>query len=381
MAAKQNRLKVGLVLDDSLDSTDGVQQYVCRIAEWLGAQGHDVHFLVGQTKRTDLPNLHQLSRNLRVRFNGNVMSMPLPTSRQLLRDTLNGLHLDVLHVQTPYSPFMAGRLMRLVPDETAVVGTFHILPYSRLVTAANRVLGIVNKSSSKAFDTVMAVSEPAKMFAKSTYGYDSVVVPNPIRVSDFELPRSRTAGLRIIFLGRLVERKGAMWLLKAVAYMREHHLYDGDFEVIIGGKGELLILLKRFVDEHGLGDIVSFPGFIPENEKAALLASGDITVFPSISGESFGISLLEALAASRGVVLAGDNPGYRSVMHGFPEQLFDPQDTEAFAGLLAKWLGDAKARGVIRTHQREYVKQFDISVVGSSIEKIYREALQSRRVS
>lgn len=381
MTAKRNKLKIGLVLDDSLDTTDGVQQYVLRIAEWLRVEGHEVHFLVGQTKRIDLPNIHQLSRNLRVRFNGNAMSMPLPTSKKLLRNKLDELQLDVLHVQTPYSPFMAGRLMRLVPDETAVVGTFHILPYSRSVTAANRALGLINKNSGKAFDTMMAVSEPARAFAKRTYGYDSVVVPNPIRVSDFKVSKSSGRRLRIIFLGRLVERKGAMWLLKAVAYLREHHLYDGDFEVIIGGKGELLLLLNRFVEEHGLQGIVSFPGFVPEDEKAALLASGDITVFPSTSGESFGISLLEALAASRGVVLAGDNPGYRSVMYGFPDQLFDPRNTPVFAALLAKWLGDTKGRNAIRAKQRAYVDQFDITAVGTAVEKIYREALQSRRVS
>ncbi len=381
MTTKQRRLKVGLVLDDSLDSTDGVQQYVCRIAEWLERSGHEVHFLVGQTKRTDLANIHQLSRNLRVRFNGNVMSMPLPTSKKLLRDTLDELKLDVLHVQTPYSPFMAGRLMRLVPDETAVIGTFHILPYSRLVTAANSVLGLVNKNSGKAFDTMMAVSEPAKNFAKRTYGYDSVVVPNPVRVADFIDAKNQAPTPRIVFMGRLVERKGAMWLLKAVAYMNEHSLYTGEFEVIVGGKGEMLPQLTRFVEDHELETIVRFPGFVPEDEKASLLASGDITVFPSTSGESFGISLLEALAASRGVVLAGDNPGYRSVMYGFPDQLFDPCDTPAFAALLAKWLSHTKGRQAIRKKQREYVNQFDIAVVGTAVEKIYREALQLRRVS
>lgn len=381
MPKSRSRLKVGLVLDDSLDRPDGVQQYVFRIAEWLEAQGHEVHFLVGETVRTDLENVHQMSRNLRVRFNGNVMSMPLPTSKKSLQKTLDELQLDVLHVQTPYSPLMAGGLIHLAPETTAVVGTFHILPYTRLVTLANTVLGWVNRRSGREFDRLMAVSTPAKDFAKRTYGYECTVVPNPVRVADFIDATCDDSTLRIVFLGRLVERKGAMWLLKAVAYMREQGLYTGDFEVIVGGKGELMPALVHFVEEHQLETIVNFPGFVPEDEKATLLASGDITVFPSTSGESFGISLLEALAASRGVVLAGDNPGYRSVMYGFPEQLFNPTDTPVFAALLTKWLQDTKGRKALMLKEREYVKQFDIAVVGEAVERVYYQALQSKRPS
>lgn len=381
MSQSQHNLKVGLVLDDSLDRPDGVQQYVFRISEWLESRGHEVHFLVGETTRTDLENVHQMSRNLRVRFNGNVMSMPLPTSKKFLRQTLDELELDILHVQTPYSPLMAGKLMRLASEKTAIVGTFHILPYTRLVTAANIVLGWINRRSAREFDRIMAVSEPAKKFAQRTYGYEAAVIPNPVRVSDFIDAKCEDDTLRIVFLGRLVERKGAMWLLKAVAHMREQGLYTSDFEVVVGGKGELMPELVHFVEEHELETIVNFPGFVPEDEKATLLASGDITVFPSTSGESFGISLLEALAASRGVVLAGDNPGYSSVMYGFPEQLFDPQDTPAFAALLAKWLSGAEDRLAIRAAQREYVRQFDIATVGSAVEAIYTEALQLKRLT
>ena len=71
-------MKIGLVFDDSLDSTDGVAQYVLALGDWLDDQGHEVHYLVGETHRTDLPNLHSLSRNVRVTFNGNKLGMPLP---------------------------------------------------------------------------------------------------------------------------------------------------------------------------------------------------------------------------------------------------------------------------------------------------------------
>ena len=377
----KRKLTVGLVFDDSLDRPDGVQQYVQRVAEWLTSQGHDVHFLVGETIRTDLKNMHSLSRNLRVKFNGNTMSMPLPTTKKELKKVLADYNFDILHVQMPYSPFMAGRLMKMVSKQTAVVGTFHILPYSKLVLVANRILGWVNWRSGKRLTTVMAVSPPAQIFARKLYGYECQIVPNPIRVRDF-MGTSATqehAVTRIVFLGRLVERKGARHLLEAVAYLREQHLYDGPFEVVIGGKGELYEQLQHFVRQNGLKDVVRFPGFVPETDKAALLATADIAVFPSVSGESFGISLLEAMAASPGVVLAGNNPGYASVMHGLHDRLVEPLDTPAFAQSLADWLGNAANRTTAATEQQKYVQQYDVAIVGAQIETVYEQALQTKR--
>lgn len=383
MAAKR-KLTVGLVFDDSLDRPDGVQQYIQCIAEWLRDQGHEVYFLVGETVRTDLPNIIPMSRNITVKFNGNTMSMPLPTSKRALAAVLSEKQFDVLHIQAPYSPFMGGRVMQLASPTTAVVGTFHILPYSRFVVLGNRLLSMLNWSSGRRLDAIVAASPPAKEFAEKVYGYSCEVVPNPVRIADFTttgMPKPANKRPRIVFLGRLVERKGAAQLLHAVAYMRQNNLYDGDFEVIIGGKGELFTDLQHYVRANDLGNTVSFLGFVPENDKAALLASADIAVFPSISGESFGISLLEAMAAARGVVLAGNNPGYASVMHGLKNQLFAPLDKAAFAEALAKWLQDPRARSDAAQSQRSYVQQYDIAVVGKQVEKIYDTALQLRRKS
>jgi phosphatidylinositol alpha-mannosyltransferase len=308
------------------------------------------------------------------------MSMPLPASRRRLKQFLAAHHFDIIHVQVPYSPLMAGRLLKVLPETTAVVGTFHILPYSRVVRFANRVLGVWNRRSGRRFDRMLAVSEPAKVFAQQTYGYKEVeVVPNPVRLSQFAGAHSGDPALNITFLGRLVERKGALQLLKAIAYLRERKLFAGTYKVHIGGKGELLGQLRAFAATTGLTDIVTFHGFISEEAKADFLAAADIVAYPSLGGESFGIVILEAMAASRGVVLAGNNPGYASVMSPFADQLFDPRDVPALAGLLARWLDDSAGREAIAKEQKAYVEQFDINVVGERLLAVYKQALQSRR--
>src|SRR5690606_23280266 len=95
---------------------------------------------VGHTERNDLANIHSLSRNLRVRFNQNRMSTPLPASTRTVRRLLHDEQFDVLHVQLPYSPFLAGKIITNAPSTTAIIGTFHILPFSRVESVATRVL-------------------------------------------------------------------------------------------------------------------------------------------------------------------------------------------------------------------------------------------------
>lgn len=376
---KNKNLTIGLVLDDSLDSTDGVQQYVITLGRWLSKKGHAVHYITSDTKRSDLQNLHVLSKRIKTRFNGNRGGSPLPAHPQAVKKLLKDIHFDVLHIQVPYSPFMAGQMITHAPDTTAVVGTFHIFPESRLVTIATRGLGMWVNKQLKRFDAFMSVSEAAQKFSGQTFRIPSEIVPNMFDISKFTVsPQDKDTGISVVFLGRLVERKGVMQLLQAISYIQENKLVSKEYRVVIGGKGLLRDKLEAFVSTHNLQDIVSFTGFVAEEEKAHFLAAGDVAVFPSTGGESFGISLLEALAATPGTVLAGDNAGYRTVMGPFESQLFDPNATKEFAELLAQHMNDAALRKDIHKKQKAYVKRFDTDVVAKKILAIYGDALQRR---
>lgn len=372
-------MRIGLVYDDSLDGTDGVPQYVLHVGEWLRRNGHAVFYLVGETHRTDLAGVYSLSRNMHVRFNGNSLSTPLPANKQRLRDTLTELKLDILHIQTPYSPCMAGRLIRYAGSRTGIVGTFHILPYSVFVRALSIVPRLLNAASARKFDAMMAVSVPAQAFARSHYGFESTVVPNCFDYKRFARAQSATSTKQIVYLGRLVPRKGPTELLRAVAYIVAQGNWPKGWHVRIGGKGQLATELQQFCNSNGLADIVMFDGFVAEEDKAMFLAQADIAVFPSIAGESFGISLLEGFAAARGVVLGGDNPGYRSVMDGFEDQLVDPRDTKALAELLVFWMAADSKRTIVAKKQQAYVARFDTDVVGKQILRVYETALQKHR--
>ncbi|PJI84795.1 glycosyltransferase family 4 protein [Luteimicrobium subarcticum] len=383
-------LTVGLLLDDSLDRPDGVQQYVLTLGAWLVGRGHTVHYVTASSERTDLVNLHTIGRTFDVRFNGNRLGTPRPVGRARAEALVQETGLDVLHVQMPYSPFLAGRVISAVPDTTGVVGTFHIYPQSRLVAAGTRTLGALERRRLRRFDDVLAVSQAAQEFARQAFGLETQVVGNPVDVERFMPPADAPlvphhhdgdGAPRVVFLGRLVDRKGPKELLKAL--VRLHAEQPGlAWRATIAGRGPLLDDLRARARKGGVEDRLTFPGFVAEEDKAHLLASGDVVALPSTGGESFGISVVEALAASTGVVLAGDNPGYRTVMEGLEEQLVVPDDTESFTALLRRWVEDleddvTREETVLRQHQT--AARFDVDVVGLQVEAAYQRALAARR--
>lgn len=375
-------MKIGFVLDDSLDKPDGVQQYVLTLGAWLKNERHRVHYLVGETHRKDVENVHSLSKNISLNYNKNNVSIPLPANRQKIADLLKREKFDVLHVQMPHSPMLAAKVINAAPPRTAIVGTFHIVPFSWHESLATRSLGLLIKKSLKRFDKIISVSLPAQKFAKKSFKVSSIVIPNVVNVATLSrgkrMYKFGGGKLNIVFLGRLVQRKGCMELLKAIELLHsKKRLWN--IRVIICGRGPLEKELKKYVHNHHLGTIVHFTGFIKELDKPNYLASADIAVFPSLGGESFGIVLIEAMAAGAGVVLAGNNSGYRSVMFTKPDQIIKPESTDDFAKSLQHFISNSAARQRADRWQQTQIPLYDVKIVGRQIEKLYEHVIAKKR--
>lgn len=377
-------MKIGIVFDDSLDRPDGVQQYIRNVGGWLTTQGHNVHYLVGETRTTDLANIHSLSRNVEVSYNGNHLSVPRPANGQAIKQLLDHEQFDVLHVMMPYSPMMAAKVIRHAGPRTAVIGTFHILPQTTLVRWSTHLLGWWLRRSLRRFDKVMAVSPAAQRFAQSAFGLSDVsVLPNVVSAAGFAeaegYEKYDDAIPTIVFLGRLVQRKGCSTLIDAVAEVKKSGLWP--IRLVICGKGPEDAALQVQVERLGITEAVEFTGFISEADKPRYLSSADIAVFPSLGGESFGIVLLEAMAAAQPVVLAASNPGYASVLEPQPGQLFAPGDSQALAQLIQRFIKDEAAAAAALEWQNAYVQQFDVSVVGAQLLAEYTAQLQKRQTT
>lgn len=374
----KNTLKIALVVDDGLDRLDGVQKYTVTIGNYFASLGHEVHYLCGETKRLDIDNIHSLSRNMSVHSNGgNQLTIPLPASKKAIAKVLDKENFDVIHVQTPYSPFLAGRIIEMAHQrKIPIVGTFHILPFSPWLTAGSYLLGFVQQPTIKKFDEFWSVSEPAQEFAKRCFRINSEVLPNPVVIDDFKpkAPRKRNDNtiVHLAYLNRLVKRKGCMELLQALKWALDSGKVSKRVHLDICSDGYDRQRLEKFVYDNQLNDIVDFRGYVSDNEKAEYLQRADIAVFPSLGGESFGIVLIEAMASQSGVVIGGNNPGYSSVLKS-EEVLFDPKDTQNFGQLLVDLINDSAKRQRLHNEQQKMVLQFDITKVGDEILKAYTD--------
>ena len=384
-------LSIGFVFDDTLDVFDGVQQHILTLGRELGRRGHRVQYLVGQTAHPPVDGVHSLSRNVMVSFNGNRMRIPLPAPKAPIRRVLEAGHFDLLHVQAPYSPFLAGRVIRAANPATALVATYHIAPTGNLQLLGGRLLGMINRRTHRRIDRVIAVSPVAASYARQTAGVPSRVVANPVDVAalrrarqaagDQEVARLHGQGPHLVFLGRFVARKGAGILLSALQAGERAGVLPEGLHVTMAGKGPLLEDCRR--KAAALRTPVAFPGFVDEKDKPALLASSDLTVFPSTGGESFGIVLLEAIASGTAPVLAGDNPGYRSTLMGDERALVpvdSPNTPELLARRVAQALGDPSWRRKVRHDQLALLDRYDVTTVADQVEEVYRQAIQDRRL-
>ncbi len=376
-------LTIGFVFDDTLDALDGVQQHITTIGTELARRGHDVHYLVGETHHSPVPQTVSLARNVMVSFNGNRMRIPLPVRKREIRAVLARNDYDILHIQAPYSPLFGGRVLKCAPQSTGVVATYHIAPIDRRARYGGRALGLVNAHSHRRVDEVIAVSQVAAQYAQFTAHTHGTIIANPVNVEKFATDAHRAtrdaAHPHIVFLGRLVPRKGAQLLLDALDYGERHGMFPmPGLHVTIAGDGPLMDDCVQRAAR--LRTPVQFVGTVDEG-KADLLASADVAVFPAIGGETFGIVLPEAIASGAGVTLAGDNPGYRWTMRGDEDALFSvgPDHARVLAERITRALTDAPWARRLHAREEALLDRYNVQAVTDEVEQVYARAIADRR--
>jgi phosphatidylinositol alpha-mannosyltransferase len=391
-------MKIAFVLDDSLDPPDGVQQYVISLGREFSRRGHDVFYLVGETARTDLPHVISLSRVHKFKFNGNSVRTPSFAKSSVIRDILIRETFDVVHVQLPFSPLLSGKVISEISQlnmakKPKLVGTFHVTPNSLIAEIGGKALRPFIANNLAKFDAITSVSTVAQTFAEKLYRTDSVVIPCPINIAEFrhdyhaELTKFqiKSSAKVILFFGRLDPRKGPLEFINALNLAQKNRAWPKNVRVLMAGAGGSLYK-KSVQHAKDLHTGIEFLGRVSEQEKIALLSRADVAVFPSLAGESFGIVLTEAMAAGAKVVLAGDNPGYRSTMFysrdevlSEPEKtareraLFAPQNSVQFAEKVLESLNDDAFTRTTHAWQQAHVTQFDVTRVADQLLALYHK--------
>lgn len=372
---KHHHLKVGLVCPYSFDVPGGVQFHVRDLAESLLDRGHEVSVLAPAADDTPLPDyVVAAGRAVPVHYNGSVARLTFgPVTAARVRKWLAAGQFDVLHLHEPVTPSV-GMLAMWIADGP-IVGTFHSsMNRSRSLQLAYPLV----RQSLEKISARIAVSEDARRTLVEHLGGDAVVIPNGVFVDRFAgaEPDPRWTGTAqaptIAFLGRLDEpRKGLPVLLGAVPAVLER--IPGARFLVAGrgdsGSDEAAAMLGP------LASSVEFLGGVSDEEKARLLASADVYCAPQTGGESFGIVLVEAMAAGTPVVASDLGAFSRVLDEGQAGVLFRTGDSADLAATLLRVLGDPGLRREKVAAGRQAVRRYDWSGVTDQVLTVYEMAV------
>jgi phosphatidylinositol alpha-mannosyltransferase len=361
-------VKIGIVCPYSWDVPGGVQFHVRDLAEVLLARGHEVSVLAPADDDTPLPAyVVPAGRAVPVPYNGSVARVNFgPISAARVRRWLREGEFDVLHIHEPATPSLS--VLACWAASGPIVATFHTANLrSRAMLAAYPVLEpALEKISAR-----VAVSEDARRTLVEHMGGDAVLIPNGVFVDRFARaqpqPEWRGSGGTVGFIGRLDEdRKGLPTLLAAFGEV----LADRPgVRLLVAGRGDIEEVAEDLPAE--VRDAVTFLGQVSEQDKARLLRTVDVYVAPNLGGESFGIILVEALAAGA-PVLASDLDAFRRVLDdGRVGVLFPTGDVPALAAALTGLLADDARRATLREAGSRWVRRYDWETVASDLVAVY----------
>jgi phosphatidylinositol alpha-mannosyltransferase len=282
---------------------------------------------------------------------------------------------DVVHVHEPFVPMLTYYSLWLSP-EAVHVATFHM--YAESVSPA---LGAVRKSLGRllhrSIDRAIAVSRPAEGFARRFWSGGLTVIPNGVPVALFDglPPEGGSANdvvdsgrpVRLLFVGNWRdERKGLAFLLEAFRRLRREGMALTLDVVGAGPAGRL---------DHIDG--VTFHGAISrEEELARHYHRCDVFVSPATGQESFGIVLLEAMAASRAIVCSSID-GYREVVSPEGARFVRAADAESLAEGIRVVALDASLRRRMGAVNRRAAAGYDWERLADRVRGEYVTALGS----
>ena len=355
-------MRVMLSCPYSLSLFGGVQAQVLALARALRTQGVDARIIAPCDGPPPEPGLTTVGPSTRVPRNGSVA--PVAAGRAVARRTMEAIRTfepDVMHLHEPFSP--GANHAALVGTEIPAVGTFHSARAGRnpwYQTLRSPLRPLLRRITS-----ATAVSEQAARQVALTFGTECEIVPNGVEVDRFakgdSLLPSRPA---IFFVGRLEPRKGVWVLLDAFARLGR------DADLWIAGDGPQL---DKLHERDSLS--VEWLGRISDDEKATRLRSATVACFPAIDGESFGIVLLEAMAAGAALV-ASDIDGYRDVArHDLEALLVAPGDVDALAESLGLLLDDDVRRDSLIAAGRTRADEFSMERLAERFIGIYERTI------
>jgi phosphatidyl-myo-inositol alpha-mannosyltransferase len=378
-------VKLALVSPYDFAYPGGVTEHVAHLAKEFRSRGHDVHIVVPSSDDEAEPTLavdaqvHRIGRVVSIPANGSVARITLSLrsylqAKRLLREQ----QFELIHLHEPMMPALPLTVLR--HSRSVNVGTFHA--YRNKALAYFYAKPILQPFYHKLHGHI-AVSNAARDFVGVYFPGDYRVIPNGIDYARFNRRQAPIAELddgrpTVLFVGRLEKRKGLRFLLRAWPLVLER---CPQARLVVIGRGRPLEGYRRFAARQGWSESsVRFAGYVPAEDLPRYYQSSAVFCAPNTGQESFGIVLLEAMAAGVPIV-ASSIPGYRDVLtDGREGLLVEPKDPQSIAAAIGRLLDDPALRATMGEHGQQKARAFDWPRVAEQVLAYYDDVLERQMI-
>jgi phosphatidyl-myo-inositol alpha-mannosyltransferase len=368
-------VRIGIVTQSYYPRYGGVTEHVHATATELVRRGHDVRVITARFDDESDAGLQveRIGRNVLIPYNRAYVDYTIGWNLTGQLKALFRRHaFDLIHTHCPAAPSLP--LLAVAAAECPQVGTFHMTGRNRLQEVFT---GPLTRRMAR-LDTRVAVSATAQECAEHYFGGTYRIIPNGVDVDRFHPDNDpfeqwlSPDKVNIVFVGRLDPRKGVNLLIDAVPQVVERT--RGRARFLIVGDSYLRSKLEGAV-RSDMRQHVTFVGAVPAADLPRWYATADIFVSPATGNESFGIVLIEAMAAGKPVVCS-DIPGYRSaVIPEYNGVLHAPGDVEALTRALCRLVEDDDHRTTLSINGRRHALDFAWPRVTDEIEAVYQSLI------
>jgi phosphatidylinositol alpha-mannosyltransferase len=362
-------MKIGLVTPYVYPLPGGVNQHVRYLYENLRLRGHDVRIITSShgLQRASEGDVIRIGKGFSMPTNGSVGTITVsPRYLSQVRAVLEREQFDLLHFHEPFVPFLSLIVLRL--STSVNIATFHAYGgFSPAYELGSKIMG----SYAARLHGRIAVSAAARHFIDRFFPGDYKVIPNGVDLARFAravpIARWQDGTRNILFVGRFEPRKGLLDLLKAYRILRKTGC---QCRLLVVGGGPQEREARRYLMTRRMGG-VEFLGRVSDEERDALFKTVDVYVSPATGRESFGIVLLEAMAAGTAIVCS-DIHGYKGVVRRDRDALLvPPHEPKRLAAAISRLIADDDLRARMAESGLQRAEEFSWERVTAKVEDYY----------
>jgi phosphatidylinositol alpha-mannosyltransferase len=376
-------VKIAIICPYDFSRPGGVQAHIRDLSRELRKNENQVTIVapnIARSKEGFDHDLELFGNSISVNFNKTQIDISLAWGREYkrMKDWFLEQQFDVIHFHTIWNPFLSFQILSLA-DKSARVATFHDTPPETFTGYLTRkFFRLLSRFIYSELDCITAVSQSPAQHLYNDPDHPIHILPPSIDYSRFfRIPRDthNRKISTILFIGRLDPRKGVLTLLRAYQNLKQQ---GEKIKLVVAGDGRLFNLLRKKIKDNKIRD-VSLLGYICEREKHYWLSQADVFCAPALYGESFGIVIVEAMAAGVPIVGAA-NSGYSMVLEDQSDLCLSiPGDPTDLAQKLKFLLNNAKHRQYLTTWGRQQAVQYDVKAWQKKWSQLYMMAVKQRK--